>query len=463
MSRYQNDPAALAALVEVDRVHRDVYIDPDIFALEQQRLFRNTWNYVGHASQVPRPGDFITASIAGEPLLMIRGDDAVIRVLRNRCAHKGARLSAAPAGHCERFIRCPYHGWAYNLDGSIRAIPLKNGYDGSDFAHCEAAAGLGQVAAVNDYRGFVFIRLAEQGIDFDDYFGPSLSSIDNMVDRAPDGELEVSGGCLRYMHDCNWKMFIENLHDTMHPMVVHESSAGTAKRLWQQHQTDAPPGQPAPATPMAVEQFVPFVSDYAFFAQMGTRVIDNGHGYSGANFSIHSNYSTLDEYQRRMIDAYGEQRAKQILSVNRHNTLYYPSLTVKGAISAIRVARPLAVDKTLIESYTLKPKGAPDALFARTVNYTRLINSPMSIVGHDDLHAYRAIQQGLSAAGNEWVSLHRLVQADEASRSDFITDGTSEASMRNQFRAWRRFMCAPMPADGAGRPAGEFPRWPLIA
>ena len=79
----------------------------------------------------------------------------------------------------------------------------------------------------------MFVRLAPVGVGFHEFFGESLSSIDNMVDRSPEGRLEVAGGVLRYLHDCNWKMFVENLNDAMHPMVAHESSAGTARRLWE--------------------------------------------------------------------------------------------------------------------------------------------------------------------------------------------------------------------------------------
>ena len=99
-----------------------------------------------------------------------------------------------------------------------------------------------------------------------------------MADRSPEGELEIAGGCLRYLHQCNWKMFVENLNDTMHPMVVHESSAGTAKRMWAGKPADEP-------KPMAIEQFVPFMSDYKFFEDMGVRVFDNGHSFSGVHFS----------------------------------------------------------------------------------------------------------------------------------------------------------------------------------
>ena len=107
-----------------------------------------------------------------------------------------------------------------------------------------------------------------------------------MADRSPEGELEIAGGCLRFLHQCNWKMFVENLNDTMHPMVVHESSAGTAKRMWKDKPADKP-------KPMAIEQFVPFMSDYKFFEDMGVRVFDNGHSFSGVHFSIHSKYSAI--------------------------------------------------------------------------------------------------------------------------------------------------------------------------
>jgi hypothetical protein len=142
-----------------------------------------------------------------------------------------------------------------------------------------------------------------------------------------------------------------------------------------------------------------------------------------------------------MTEAYGAERAERILSEARHNTVYYPNLTIKGAIQAIRVARPLAVDKTLIESWTFRLGGAPEELLARTTTYSRLINAPTSMVGHDDLHCYRSIQQGLAAGESDWVSLHRNHSAAESTGNMAGTYGaTNEIPMRGQFRAWADFM-----------------------
>ena len=426
---YRGHPEAIAALVQPDRVHRDLYIHPEIFELEQERFFANTWSYAGHDSQIPQPGDYLTVTIANRPLIVVRHTDHSVRVMMNRCAHKGSQLVSQVTGHAGKFFRCPYHAWTFKTDGSLLAIPMKNGYEGTHLHDTDAAQGLTVVKNVRLYRGFIFGKSHDAGQSFEDYFGPSLSSIDNMADRSPEGTLEIAGGCLRYIHDCNWKLFVENLNDTMHPMVAHESSAGTAQRMWKEKPADMP-------KPMAIEQFVPFMSNYTFFDDMGVRVFDNGHSFSGVHFSIHSQYSAIAEYNAAMLAAYGEARTAQILSLARHNTVYYPSLTIKGAIQTIRVVRPLAVDKTLIESWNFRLKGAPDALLERTCTYNRLINSPFSVVGADDLHAYRSIQQGLRASGNLWVSLHRNFREEEIGQADVTTNGTSEISMRNQYRAW---------------------------
>ena len=84
--------------------------------------------------------------------------------------------------------------------------------------------------------------------------------------------------------------------------------------------------------------------------------------------------------------------------------------------------------------------GAPEELLNRTLAYSRLINAPTSIVGHDDLHCYRSIQEGLAASGNDWVSLHRDYDPAEEGAIAGTYNGLSEVSMRGQFRAWQKFM-----------------------
>jgi benzoate/toluate 1,2-dioxygenase subunit alpha len=341
-SHYRHHPAAIRALMRDAEVHRDVFTSPELFELEMEHLFANTWVFVGHASQVPNEGDYTTTTVGNQPVVMVRHASGRIHVLYNRCAHKGVMVVNAPSGNTGRFFRCPYHAWAYDLDGPLRAIPLKKGYENTGFEGCEATGGMRPVGAVQVYRDFVFCRLNRQGVGFEEFFGQSLSTLDNMVDRSPEGRLEVAGGMQRYLHRCNWKMLVDNQTDTCHPMVAHESSAGTAVSVWKQ----APEGTPRP---MTVELFAPFVSPYEFFEGMGIRVFQNGHGHTGVADSIHAAYSPIAGYFEAMVARYGEERAKQILGEVRHNTVYFPNLMVKGPIQTLRIFKPLAADRTLVE------------------------------------------------------------------------------------------------------------------
>jgi benzoate/toluate 1,2-dioxygenase alpha subunit len=433
MTRYAGNAAALRALVREQEVHRDVYVSEEVFQLEMEHMFPNSWVYVGHDSQVPNPGDYFGTTIGTQPVLLVRHTDGKVHVLHNRCPHKGTRITSETCGNTGKFFRCPYHAWSFKTDGSLLAIPLKKGYENTGFEQSHAAPGMAPVRHVRNYRGFVFAKINDGGLDFEEFFGESLSSFDNMVDRSPAGQLKVAGGVLRYMHNCNWKMLVENQTDTCHPMVAHESSAGTVVEVWKK----APPGT---KKPMAVEIIAPFMSPYEFFENMGIRIWDNGHGHTGVHHSIHSDYSAVPGYFEKMTAAYGEARAKAILDENRHNTVYFPNIIIKGPIQLLRHFKPIAANKTLVESWTFQLVDAPDMLLERTLMYNRLINAPTSIVGHDDLEMYERAQEGLHSNGNEWVNLQRLYSPDEAEQTNVAVNGTSEWPMRHQFRAWSKFM-----------------------
>ena len=433
MTRYAGNAEALRALVREQEVHRDVYVSEEVFQLEMEHMFPNSWVYVGHDSQVPNAGDYFGTTIGTQPVLLVRHTDGKVHVLHNRCPHKGTRITSETCGNTGKFFRCPYHAWSFKTDGSLLAIPLKKGYENTGFEQSHAAPGMAPVRHVRNYRGFVFAKINDGGLDFEEFFGESLSSLDNMVDRSPVGQLKVAGGVLRYMHNCNWKMLVENQTDTCHPMVAHESSAGTAVEVWKK----APPGT---RKPMAVEIIAPFMSPYEFFENMGIRIWDNGHGHTGVHHSIHSDYSAVPGYFDKMTAAYGEARAKAILDENRHNTVYFPNIMIKGPIQLLRQFKPIAANKTLVESWTFQLVDAPDMLLERTLMYNRLINAPTSIVGHDDLEMYERAQEGLHSNGNEWVNLQRLYSPDEAEQTNVAVNGTSEWPMRHQFRAWTKFM-----------------------
>lgn len=432
-----DDATRIDALVKPDEVHRDVYLDRALFALEDARIFRRCWVYLGHESQVPEPGDFITTRIGSVPVIMIRHADRSIRALINRCAHKGAEVLSEQCGHVGRAIRCPYHAWTYATDGRLLSLPLKGDYDSDRLAASSAGRGLVAAGAVAVRHGFVFARLSESGMGFEDYFGDALATIDNLADRAPDGELVVAGGVLRSVINCNWKIYLENIVDPVHAVSTHESAAQAAEAVAKSLSNVA-------TTPTALEQLLPFGVNYSFFGKSGARVFPNGHAILGTKSSLHSAYAPLPDYEAALARRHGAARAQSILSFSPQNTVFFPTLAFKGSPQTLRALRPLGPDRTLVETFALLPKGAPDALIKRTIMYNRLVFSPMSVIAHDDFHVFEGIQRALAAPGNEWVSLQRGYRAgaDESGVRE-TEDGNDEILLRNLYRAWRQFMTAP--------------------
>jgi len=364
---------------------------------------------------------------------MLRQPDGSIRVLLNRCAHKGAKLLTDESGHAGKLLRCPYHAWAFQLDGSLLAVPMGAGYEGTGMRDGPAGRGLTSLRHVAVYRDFVFVRLADEGMPFETHCADILPALDNLVDRSPVGRIRIEGGCLRTMIGCNWKVYLENVNDTVHAVSTHES-VGRAARAYQAGQSERAAGS------MAVEQLLPFASGYEFYGDMGAQVLPYGHSVLGTRASIHSGYGQVPAYDAALREAYGEVRAAAILAYAPQNVICYPNLALKTAPQTIRVLRPLAVDRTLVEAWSFRLEDAPDLLFARTMSYNRLAFSPMSMVAHDDLHLFENAQGALQAQGNEWVSLHRGHQPSEHEHARLSTDGTNELLMRNQHRAWAALM-----------------------
>ena len=432
----------LEDMVRESAVDRRVYVDPEIFELEMERIWGRAWIYVAHESQIPRPGDFFTTDLARQPVLLVRHDEETFNLFFNRCAHKGAKVVELESGRAP-ILRCGYHGWAYRTDGSCHGITGGDkAYEPLGLSKSSPCMSLVRVPSVASYRGFIFASLSPEAPPLEGWLGPTATSIDNMVDRSPEGKLEITGGVLRYRHDSNWKLFVENLNDMMHAMIAHQSSAQTARVIGDKRfpeRTKAPP---------EVQILAPFAEDKDFFEKMGVHAFENGHSYSGGKTSIHASYSGIPEYDEAMQKAYGKERTDRIMSLNRHNTIVYPSFTCKGAIQTIRVVKPVAVDETLIESWTLRLVGAPDEMLQRSILYCNLINSSANLVGPDDYEAYHRIQHGLQAKGERWVANSRYLGAE--TRNDeggWTATGSSDMVFRNQYRTWLNYMTGKKPAE----------------
>lgn len=173
-------------LVKEDMVHRRLYTDPTIFAEEMRRIYGRAWVFIGHESEIPNPGDFKTDEIAGQPVIMVRHTDGQIRVLFNRCLHRGAVVCELATGNTPQF-RCPYHAWTYKTNGELALVPNRELF-GPDFDL--AQWGLIPVPRVDSYGGFVFVSLSPNGISLSEHLGRAMHYIDVFLARSPTGRIQ---------------------------------------------------------------------------------------------------------------------------------------------------------------------------------------------------------------------------------------------------------------------------------
>jgi phenylpropionate dioxygenase-like ring-hydroxylating dioxygenase large terminal subunit len=290
--------------------------------------------------------------------------------------------------------------------------------------------------AVANHRGFVFARLRTAGTSFVDALGPAIAALDNLADRAPAGGLEITGGCVRTLVRANWKIYLENINDTLHAVTAHESAATAASSVWSRQLPDAP-------RPHALQQLLPFGAGYDSYHRMGGRCLPNGHTVLGTAASLHGVLDTPYAYRAMLEAAHGPARTADILAFTPQNAVLYPSLSIKTSPQALRVLRPLGPDRTVVEAWTFRVRGAPATLLERGLVYNRLVFSPLSVVAHDDLHIFESIQAALGSQPNPWISLQREHRADEDVAAHGDVSGTSEALMRHQYRTWLALMRDP--------------------
>jgi phenylpropionate dioxygenase-like ring-hydroxylating dioxygenase large terminal subunit len=429
----------LADLVRPGRVHRSLYSDPQIFALEMERIFGRAWIYVGHESQVPKPGDYAATRIGLRPLLLVRHGDGTVRVLHNQCAHRGAMVVAGEQGSASEF-RCCYHGWTYHTDGRLKSAPLLNAYP-PGFDPADPKLAMLPVARQAIYRGFVFASLAADGPSLLEFLGPMTQSFDDMVDRAPDGAIEVAGGVFKHAYDGNWKLYLENLCDAAHPIFVHQSSIEAASA-----QSDNVPSDGFGE--IAVRQMRQNGAPYAFWeSQVGIWAYPNGHSYLGDYHDDAKLVAALADpvfrdYRDALEAKQGRDAAQRILEVRRWNSNIYPNLSFMSQFQQLRVVHPLGPHRTVVYTYNFRLKGAPEAIFERTIAFANIVNGTGSLVLTDDLETYGRIGAGITSAGAEWLQIGRGYQSDEENGDGGRRgkNSTSEIFIRNMFDAWLGYM-----------------------
>lgn len=189
-----------------------IYRDPEFYAVEQEALFRTSWQVVCHLNDIPEAGDFHTFEFLGENVVVLRGRDGVVRAFHNVCRHRAARLLDGPKGQCGSRIVCPYHAWTYEHDGRLIGMPQRSSYGDFDFG------SHGLVPVEHEvFCGFIFIRLA-----------PGTPSVAEMMGGYGEEmaayrieEMVPLGRVTLRPRSVNWKNVADNYSDGLHITVAH--------------------------------------------------------------------------------------------------------------------------------------------------------------------------------------------------------------------------------------------------
>src|SRR5688572_21960048 len=142
-----------APLEEALTIPASWYTDQNLYNLELQTVFSHSWHFAGRVDQVSEPGQYVTSDIAGEPIVVVRGSDGVLRGFFNACRHHAAAVMTEPEGNANQ-LRCPYHGWTYSLSGELKGTPDFSGVCNFD----RAANGLLPVQT-SVWEDWVFVRV----------------------------------------------------------------------------------------------------------------------------------------------------------------------------------------------------------------------------------------------------------------------------------------------------------------
>ncbi len=208
---------------DYSRVPYQLYHDPDVYRLEQERIFKGpTWSYVGLEVEIPNPGDFITTFIGETPIILSRGEDNSVYAVVNRCGHRGSIVRRENYGNAKEHI-CIYHRWCFALDGKLMGVPFERGLKGKggmdkDFDKSEH--GLRKLR-VESFSGVLFATFSDATESLADYLGPVFQGHFTRLFAKP---VRVLGYQRQRIYG-NWKFYMENQRDTYHGSLLHEFQA----------------------------------------------------------------------------------------------------------------------------------------------------------------------------------------------------------------------------------------------
>ncbi len=362
------------------KVPRQSFTDTSVFEAERRIIFDRCWLYVGHVSEIVKPGQFVTRTVAGRNVLFNRDTTGRINVFMNTCPHRGATVCRERAGTAKNF-QCFYHGWVFGSDGTLKDQPGKESY--CEGFNDQGGGNLVPAPRHEEYRGFHFIAFDKDIVDLSSYLGNAKEYIDLVVDQSA-SQMTIVGGSQEYSLRANWKLLVENSIDGYHASTTHATYldylkgtvgslapvplVGYGRDLGNGHaviEYSAPWGRP-------VGQWIPAWGE-------------QGKG-------------DIQKIVEGLTQRFGAERAQRIALKNR-NLLIFPNLIINDIMAVtVRTFYPLAPNFLHVNAWALAPAEEGEwSRKSRLENFLEFLG-PGGFATPDDVEALQHCQLGYENA-----------------------------------------------------------------
>lgn len=441
----------LGADIDVERlvtaegalVSRRIFVDPEIYRLEQERVFDRCWLFLGHESQLAAPGDFFTAYLGEQPVIVTRDDRGVLQAFLNTCRHRGMMVCRADQGNAASFS-CPYHGWTYRNDGRLIGVPKhKEAYHGGlEKDHW----GLIPVAQLASYKGLIFATLDPQAPSLKSYLGDMAWYLDIFLDGHAGGS-EVLFGVQKWRLPANWKFFAESfVGDLMHVAHSH-SSAFKADRqvrgdeLEQRRRAFRQRPGSLPFTSRPGDGF----GVSALYAAADAPIEDC---FPNFREPVIREYYHAVHAQRR--ERLGAERSRVVLAIGT----VFPNLCFAPANYTIRIAHPRGPALMEIWSWCLVDKAAPPEVKDAMRRCYQPLLGPSGMLEQDDGENWERASQGAAIAASwDHPFNYQMGVGHEFSHPELpgvLGPLDSEGNLRGFYRRWAAHLREESTLPGSG-------------
>ena len=407
------------------RVHRDAYRDAGVFNTEKQKILYRSWIILGHASEIAKPGDFISRTVIDKDVILNRDRKGEVRAFFNSCRHRGPAVCRDRAGNRKTFV-CPYHGWVYRDDGVL----ISTGSAESDATFpdgfCKGGTALQAVPRLEEFAGFYFVCFHPDVESLAEFLADAADQLQMISDQSSEG-LEVIRGCHEYEINGNYKLLCENSYDGYHLATVHQSymeylmdvmkgakinPSGVARSFGNGHacfETGIQAGRP-------VAQWIP---------SMGEGVREE-----------------IEAKRAEVIGRLGEERGNLVCNTHR-NMVIFPNSVINDQQSVlIRSILPLSHNRMLVRAWTMGPVDESEKL--REIRLQNMLSflGPGGFATPDDVAMLELAQRGYEATDVEWNDFSKGFGPEEKTARGGLDNYNNELQMRAYWLQWDQMMTA---------------------